>query len=279
MGDPRARDDFAVSLGLLLGLLLLASGGMLQHASAGQAAPPAAAQTVACNVPPRSTADILALLVPSSDAPPPVVLAPPLPPGEPADPVTVAEISAAVLELEACLNTGDMLRSYALWSDDWFRNLKQTEDLRAELAALATTPPAPRAEGYREAFIGPWHILNLDDRRVLAAVVWFGGEDDLRLDPKHTRILLFVQHDGRWLIDEMFDRVFVPECGHSVKAAVVVGPPPGAALDAPPMSCIEKACESPDSVAPAVTPAASEGIAAPGTPEAETEGSRSPSRC
>jgi hypothetical protein len=155
----------------------------------------------------------------------------------PADPATVAEITAVVAELEACLNAGDLLRFYALLSDDWFRNLEETGDLTAELAAQATSRPVPRAEGYRETFIGPWHVMILEDQRALAAVIWFGSEDDLRLDPRLTKILIFVEDDGQWLIDEMIERVFVRECGHSVRAGAVVGPPPGAVLAAPPMSC------------------------------------------
>jgi hypothetical protein len=224
-----------ITTGLFIVTVLLGSSTSVLESSASQVAP----GTIACDVPPRTAPEILALLSSQTGDRPVVTLAPSLPPGVRADAVTVAEISSTVQHLEACLNTGDVLRFYALFSNGWFRNLTQTEDLRRELATLATAPPGPRPEGYRETFVGPWHVMRLEEQRVLAAEIWFGSEDDLRLDPSLTKILLFVEHDGRWLIDALIERVFIPECGHSVRAAVVVGPPPGAPLSAPPMSCQE----------------------------------------
>jgi hypothetical protein len=76
----------------------------------------------------------------------------------------------------------------------------------------------------------------LADGRVLAAVLLVVN-DDLRPDPDRTRVLLFVDRDGRWLVDETIASVRVPDCALPVAVAAVVGPPPGTLFDNWAASC------------------------------------------
>lgn len=81
-----------------------------------------------------------------------------------------------------------------------FRGLPMTEEMVAELKALATATPIPAPEGKRQVLIGPWAVRVLDDGRVAAAVL-FTSENEIPF-AEATKALFFVRRDGRWLIDE-----------------------------------------------------------------------------
>jgi len=128
--------------------------------------------------------------------------------------------------MAACLTAGDMLRFYALHSDDWLqRSLGAIEGM-----AILTTSIPPLDDGHRARYLGPWNVQILADGRVLAAALLVVG-DDLRPDPGRTRVLLFTHRDGRWLVDETIASVRIAECALPVEVAAVVGPPPGALFD------------------------------------------------
>jgi hypothetical protein len=184
-------------------------------------APPTVAAT--CDVAPRSIAETLALAgsAPANDA-----AALPLPAGEPADPVTVDAIAATLGEMSACLTAGDMLRFYALHSDDWLRRFGGEIE---GLATLTTSTP-PLADGQPAGYLGPWHVQVLRDGRVLAAVLLRVG-DERRPNPSRTRVLVFVTQDGSWRVDETIAQVRLPDCPLPVEVAAAVGPPPGAVFD------------------------------------------------
>jgi hypothetical protein len=212
----------------LSGLLLLACIGV-PRAAALQSTPVASPTTATCNVAPRSTAEILTL---AGADPSETVPIPALPSGDPADPGTTVAITAALGEMAACLTAGDMLRFYALHSDDWLRrSLAVVEGM-----ALLTTSIPPLDDGHQARYLGPWHVQILVDGRVLAAVLLVVG-DELRPDPNRTRVLLFVHRNGRWLVDETIASVRIAGCGHPVEVAAVVGPPPGTMFDSWTPSC------------------------------------------
>ena len=208
---------------VFIGIVLLACGEPGQIASARQATPPASPSAITCDVAPRSVTEIMTLVEPMQGVDFPAL---PLPAGDPADPDTTAAIAAVLGEMGACLTGGEMLRFYALHSDDWLRRFT------AEIEGLATMSASarPLADGHRAVYLGPWHVQILDDGRVLAAVLLNVG-DELRPDPKRTKILLFVHRDGRWLVDETIDRVRIAGCDGPVDVVAVVGPPPGAMFD------------------------------------------------
>jgi hypothetical protein len=218
------------SYGLFLCLtVLLACGGMPRAASALQATPTASPMAVTCDVTPRSTAEILTLAETASSETVPILE---LPAGDDADPATTTAITAVLREMSACLSAGDMLRFYALHSDDWLRRSLGIVD---GMAILTTSIP-PLDDGHRARYLGPWHVQVLPDGRVLAAVLLVVG-DDPRPDPKRTRVLIFTHRDGRWLVDETIASVRITDCVLPVDVAAVVGPPPGALFDTWSASC------------------------------------------
>src|SRR5688572_25957069 len=161
---------------------------MPRAAAALQATPTASATAVTCHVTPRSTAEILTLAGTNSSQTEPT---PELPAGDDADPVTTAGITAVLREMAACLTAGDMLRFYALHSDDWLRRSLGIVD---GMAILTTSIP-PLDDGHHARYLGPWHVQLLPDGRVLAAVLLIVG-DDPRPDPNRTRVLIFTHRDG-----------------------------------------------------------------------------------
>ena len=213
----------------LIGLMLLASGGVPRTAAALQATPITSPTTQTCDVAPRSTAEILTLAGTNSGEKEPILI---LPAGDPADPATTAAITAVLREMAACLTAGDMLRFYALHSDDWLRRALGV----VEGMAILTTSIPPLDDGHQARYLGPWHVQILTDGRVLAAALLVVG-DDLRPDPDRTRVLLFVHRDGRWLVDETIASVRIAGCALPVDVAAVVGPPPGALFDSWSASC------------------------------------------
>ena len=206
----------------LIGLFLFACSGV-PRAAAIQSTPAASPTTATCDVAPRSTAEILTLAGADSSETEPILE---LPTGAPTDPGTTAVIRTALGEMAACLTAGDMLRFYALHSDDWLRQSLGAVD---GMAILTTSIP-PLDDGHHARYLGPWHVQFLPDGRVLAAVLLVVG-DDPRPDPNRTRVLLFVHRDGRWLVDETIASVRIADCPRPVDVAAVVGPPPGALFD------------------------------------------------
>jgi hypothetical protein len=209
--------------------VLLAYGEIPQVAVALQATPIVSPTATHCDVTPRSTVEILTLAEARSSQADPI---PDLPTGDPADPATTAAITAVLREMAACLTAGDMLRFYALHSDDW---LRRSLGVVQGMATLTTSIP-PLDDGHQARYLGPWHVQILTDGRVLAAVLLVVG-DDLRPDPNRTRVLLFTHRDGRWLVDETIASVRVAGCALPVEVAAVVGPPPGALFDSWSPSC------------------------------------------
>lgn len=215
-------------LGLLTALVLVGGGPLPPHAGARPAEQAATPQPVACDVAPRSLEETLALVSPESGAGTPSNGRPiePLPAGIPADAETFAGVSATVRQLEACINDGQLFRFMALFSDESLRRMPGGENAGAELSMIAASTPAPIPPGRRSVVIGPWHVEMLPDGRVLAAVVWFGTETDTCVDPNRVTALIFVERDGRWLVDELIEDVADGEL------IDVVGLPPETGLDA-----------------------------------------------
>ena len=213
----------------LIGLVLVACGGMPQAAVALQATPTTLPAAISCDVAPRTIEEVLTLAEATPGQRASVLT---LPTGDHADPATTAEITAVLREMAACLTAGDMLRFYALHSDDWLRrSLGVVEGMATLTISIPTLD-----DGHRARYLGPWHVRILPDGRVLAAVLLVVG-DDLRPDPDRIRVLLFVHRNGRWLVDETITSVSIADCTLPVGVAAAVGPPPGALFDSWSASC------------------------------------------
>ena len=198
-------------------------------ASASQAIPSATPTASTCDVAPRSLSEILVLTQQAPREARPVCT---MPIGEPADPATTEAITAVLQQMGACLTGGEMLRFYALHTDDWIR---QTLGRIEGFATLTISIPS-LDDGHRALYLGPWHVQMLEDGRILAAVLLRAG-DELRPDPNRVRALLFIHHDGQWLVDETIEHVRLADCALPVEVAAVVGPPPGALFDTWSASC------------------------------------------
>ena len=200
-----------------------------RSASASQTFPSATPMESTCDVAPRSLSEILVL---TQHAPREARPARTMPIGEPADPATTEAITAVLRRMGACLTGGEMLRFYALHTDEWIR---QTLGRIEGFATLTISIPS-LDDGHRALYLGPWHVQMLEDGRILAAVLLRVG-DELRPDPNRVRVLLFIHRDGQWLVDETIEHVRLADCALPVEVAAVVGPPPGALFDTWSASC------------------------------------------
>lgn len=210
----------------LVSALFCVTGAMLFRADAWQATPEA---PVTCAVAPRSFEEVAEL---AEQAPEEAPAIGPLPEGEPVDAETAEAIAATLQEMAACLTAGQMLRFYALHSDDWLRRFAS----HVEGITTLTTSTVPLDDGERAVYLGPWRVQRLADGRVMAGTLLRVGQE-LRPDPSRVRVLVFVERGGRWLVDETIRVVRIPECAGPVEVAAVVGPPPGAVFDAWSASC------------------------------------------
>ena len=88
-----------------------------------------------------------------------------MPEGEPADDATVAEVEHLYQLLTSCLNAGDYLRAYALYTDDYLvRNL--SEDVLNRLEAT----PVPVEDSTQSEFGGVLEAVMLEDGRIATLV-------------------------------------------------------------------------------------------------------------
>jgi hypothetical protein len=164
-----SRFAFIVAVSIA-GTIILPGGSL-----AAQGGTPAAGTqtTASCtDVTPRDAQFFQSLATPAAATPPgntsasgatPAPFA--MPEGEPADDATITELTTLYQQLVDCLNQGDYLRAYALYSDDYLlRNLSQDQ-----IAGMAATPVAAE-ESQRVSFGGVLDARMLEDGRVGALV-------------------------------------------------------------------------------------------------------------
>jgi hypothetical protein len=157
-----------------------------------------------CTVEPRSLESFQAALATPAVAATPDALpeTPALPEGEPADAETAAAVLETLREGVACINAGEYLRILALYSDNVVREGvgglgDQVEAVYDELAT-----PAPPTEAERTEIIEVQGVVVPPDGRVAALVV---GDDRSDADPASPTLFVFVEQDGRWLIDAFIE--------------------------------------------------------------------------
>lgn len=200
-----------------LAAALAAAGATAQDAPAPLPATPDATE---CTVAPRAeaevrelaTAALAALEEPATPAAFDVAA-----PGEPADPETVAAVTATVRGYYACQNAGDYLAALAFSTDERAGEFVAAGALsiaqQAAEAGLATpaagfvdrfvaaltTPDAIPAENRVVGLVDVRDVTRLADGRV-AAVVEVGRPAASTRAGTREEILVFVEHDGGYLI-------------------------------------------------------------------------------
>ncbi|HEU5430321.1 MAG TPA: hypothetical protein VFU81_01585, partial [Thermomicrobiales bacterium] len=134
--------------------------------------------------------------------------------GAPADPATVEAVAATYRELVSCLNAGDYLRIYALYTDAYVTRLLRRTGLN--LSQLEATPAPNRPQS--TALVSVQDVRVLPDGRVAARVETY--------DPRAGRIgvdALLVKEGDRYLINQE----------DAVPPSALGTPPAGAASAAP----------------------------------------------
>src|SRR5262245_23261965 len=81
-----------------------------------------------CHVPPRPFQELQAIIATPIATPPAQPIRTTVPKGTPADPETIAGITATLRELIACFNAGEVLRAYSLYTPDYLRRIFSTQD-------------------------------------------------------------------------------------------------------------------------------------------------------
>ncbi|MDP9369397.1 MAG: cupredoxin domain-containing protein [Chloroflexota bacterium] len=93
------------------------------------------------------------------------------PEGQEADQQTVDQVAATVRELVACLNAGDYLRAWALYTDDYIlRNFAARGPLGVDAVEDLAATPVPVVQEQQIAFVGVINARMLADGRVGAIV-------------------------------------------------------------------------------------------------------------
>jgi copper transport protein len=157
-----------------------------------------------CTVTPRTLDDIQAISAGPDPTQPPNATESG---GVPVDDALRSEIVATARELVACSNAGDILRRLALYSDDRLHFAYPDGPTRA-LEAIAKNP-LPLSLAERVALISVDDVRQLDDGRVIAEVTVENPANHTHdptavatPSPRETAKLIFVQQNGRWLVDE-----------------------------------------------------------------------------
>lgn len=115
-----------------------------------------------------------------------------MPEGDVADEATVAEIAALYGQLVSCLNDGDFLRAYALYSDDYL-----VRNLSAEAIEGLSATPVTTDEAMQTMFGSVLDARMMDDGRIAALVSTSNPQVG------DTIILaILTDEEGRWLIDD-----------------------------------------------------------------------------
>ena len=107
-----------------------------------------------------------------------------------------AAVIATIEQLFACLNAGDRLRAYALYTNAYLASVLQPGDL----PAIATPYPADDDEQTRIVSID---LHALPEERVLATVTL----DPALIPVQKIFAFILVQIDGRWRIDGVINEV------------------------------------------------------------------------
>ncbi len=180
-----------------LSAVLVRAGTVAAQASEETPAARAGVSPDLCKVEPRTIESLEAIVnQPASDGTDvrvPIRFAPGE--GEPAGDVAASDVTGVMVELAACFNAGDILRVYALFSDDGLKPALIPEDI--EQAATSTPEALSEEDQFPEPVV--WDARVQEDGRV-TALVDFDGE---------IALVTFTwnEDDERYLIDFYDDQI------------------------------------------------------------------------
>lgn len=189
------RSLVRITVVLVLAIMLVGSGSLIvRNTRAQDASPtlPTAPDPELCKQEPRSIDDYTIISGTPEPTPPTIITA-----GRPADQATIDAITATMIEVAACINSGDLKRLDRLYTDAAFNG-----EVDQDTYNILATPFAPFPVGERNTIFAIALVQVLKDGRV-AAIVQFqdngvGGAD----------LMIFAQQNGRYLIDQWVDGPF-----------------------------------------------------------------------
>lgn len=124
----------------------------------------------------------------------------PVPVGQLADDATRNAVIETVTEVFACFAAGDVLRGYALFSQNLARQFgPEPGTPREDAEAFLTMAPQPEAEEEQSLIVTITDVMTLADGRAGAFVVERSGGVD------STGYAILVQEGDRWLVDEIIE--------------------------------------------------------------------------
>lgn len=157
-----------------------------------------------CRAEPIPLAGFQSLATPGPTSTVPTVAGQPdtLPPGSPADALTVEGITATVREIMACVNKGEVLRAFSLYTEGFLRPIFGAESPASPaffntFYSTLSTPQATSPNGY-VALVEVRDARILDDGRAAAIVV---TDDPASSPPMTTSFLVFAKTGDRWQLD------------------------------------------------------------------------------
>ena len=191
--------------------LAVGDGSSSQFRSMQQPAPiatfPATPSPDACMVEPRDAESLLALLGPPEPGGFPTTVSEAggaelieVPVGRPATTEIKEGIVATVHEFYACSNSGDMRSAFALGTDRYLQDYDDLGTLTNEDIAFLTGDPVSVPVEFHTAVIAVSNVTVLGDGRAAAFVT-----TETPFEDPATEIMIFVQQDGRWLLDEVIE--------------------------------------------------------------------------
>jgi hypothetical protein len=173
------------------------------------AAYPVAPDPAECVVAPRSMDDnvrIVGTPIPGGNMPAPAPEASPapfaIPPGVPADTETADAVIATLHQVFACTNGGQLLRVYALFTDDFVREFFAQTPLTEDVIAFLAATPQPLPEEQQRIIRGFGGVQILDDGRAGVMIVLDEPDDPRRDEPDYA---ILARVAGRWLVDEIHE--------------------------------------------------------------------------
>ncbi len=186
-----------------MNMLLLTGIGALLALFSGTATPeasdpfPFTPMAEYCQTEPMAIDALIAIVAEEPSATPEAI---PDTAGTPVDEATRAEIEAALVRLVGCQNSGEPLRVYQLYTDNYLRYLFHGFD-ESSLTSLAT--PAPLKTDQWITIVTVDDIRLLADGRVYATVI---------INPALIPVdkifgFILVDQDGTWLVDDILDEL------------------------------------------------------------------------